>query len=543
MAGLNPGAPVNVRRCRTPSPQVWAAAVSVPGPLSARQLYVNGARANRSSIYFNQASHVTVHASGILVADRGIAGWLDNPPRSPVELIWTGGCKAHAPHCAPGEHSYREARCSVTAVTEVSEHLFNISIAQPCWGNARTSGCSTPSAVANLKSLVLGVGPLNYSSGTSNPGDFFHDVDAGEVLYIPREGEDMSVADVVLPVLETVVAGSGVAAVTFTGIGFEHGAWALSSGPHGYVDDQAGTHVLGATADCAKNWSGPACPLVPIPGNVRFEHSTDIAFVACSFAHFGATALHLDVGTQGATVSRCSFSDVSGSAVQIGAFSDFDQADPAKQTAGNTLADSRVTGLPVEYHGAATVAAFITKNTTVAHNDIWDTPYTGLSVGWGWHSAVGNDSYACCVDVAGNSFARTVQLLFDGGSVYTLGSTPHSRIRQNHIHHQRDFLAALYHDDGSAGWSDTANVIHSLGPNQKARSAAGPCKESMAWCSMWTAFDHDIKVMGNFVDHDCETNAGTRTTISGTVVLNGTSPAGWPKQATDIVAAAGPRAA
>jgi hypothetical protein len=93
--------------------------------------------------------------------------------------------------------------------------------------------------------------------------------------------------------------------------------------------------------------------------------------------------------------------------------------------------------MPREYHGAAAMTSFIARNTTFAHNDISGTPYTALSVGWGWHTAVGNSSYAAGHRVLGNSLHDIVQRLYDGGAVYTLGNQPDSVLAYNHIRGQQ----------------------------------------------------------------------------------------------------------
>ena len=55
-------------------------------------------------------------------------------------------------------------------------------------------------------------------------------------------------------------------------------------------------------------------------------------------------------------------------------------------------------------------------------------------------------------------------MMFDGGSVYTLGNQPGSALTRNHIYEQQHYFkgSALYHDQGSGGWLDKENVVHSL---------------------------------------------------------------------------------
>jgi len=522
---------------------VWGAAVA-PQRLSARQLYVNGRRANRTSFWFNQAARVEVVPSGLVVQDRGVGAWVGGGDEGAIELVWTGGCKAHAPHCAPGEHSYREARCPVASVAQLPgvPGVFNVSVARPCFDNARRSGCGVPSTVQNVLSLVTGLGPLNYSADSGRPGSFFHRAAVGQLLYIPLPGEDMATLAAMLPTAEALVrGGAGLRDVRFDGLVFEHATWLLPSTALGYVDDQSGTHVLGHSSTACDDWGGAACPLAPIPGNVHFENASGVAFQNCTFRHLGGTALHLGRGCQHCVVAGCSFVDVSASAVQIGTIDgDFAEPDPRKRTLNNTLQDSVIADLPVEFRGASAVAAFITRDTTIAHNSIRNAPYSGITLGWGWHTAQGNASYAAHQRVLGNVVDGAMQLLFDGGSLYTLGAQPGSVLARNHFLNQKGFLSAIYHDDGSAGWLDTENVLHSLGKPK--RPGPGDCAASMAWVSAWTPYDHDLVVQGNYADHpNCTIMAALNSTVANTTRLPGADPRQWPAAAQQIAAQAGPR--
>jgi hypothetical protein len=116
--------------------------------------------------------------------------------------------------------------------------------------------------------------------------------------------------------------------------------------------------------------------------------------------------------------------------------------------------------------------------------------------------------------------------------------TPHSLHPFTPPPHPQDFLAALYHDDGSGGWTDHSNVVHGLGKGKG--KGQGVCADCMPWVSMWSPYSHDITVTANYVDCDCVDNAGTRTKVAGTVVV----PTGgvWPAPAQEVIAKAGPRA-
>merc|ERR1712070_885261 len=131
--------------------------------------------------------------------------------------------------------------------------------------------------------------------------------------------------------------------------------------------------------------------------------------------------------------------------------SDWNQTDASKQTWNNTVADSTFRNLPNEYHGAVPITVFIAAGTQIVHNEISNSSYSAVTVGWGWHSEVGNASYARQNAVVGNYIRGSMQLLFDGGDIYTLGDQPGSVAAYNHIQGHLDCVKTngLYHDDGS----------------------------------------------------------------------------------------------
>lgn len=216
----------------------------------------------------------------------------------------------------------------------------------------------------------------------------------------------------------------------------------------------------------------------------------------------------------------------------IGNISDWAEGDVSQQTLNNSLRDCTVSDLPVEYHGAVAVSVFIAANTTLEHNEISGSSYSALSVGWGWHRPDGNSSYARSNRVLGNYIHDSMQLLFDGGDVYTLGSQPGSEVAFNHIHghHGCKKTNAIYHDDGSAHWTDHHNVVQLM-------VAPTPCPDA-AWVSMWTPYVHDCHLYSNFVDSNVTSQHGTNCSVTTTTLF---SPQAVPAAAQAIIHAAGPR--
>jgi len=62
------------------------------------------------------------------------------------------------------------------------------------------------------------------------------------------------------------------------------------------------------------------------------------------------------------------------------------------------------------------VYAGYVSETVISHNEIGHTPYTGLSVGWGWGST---PSYMQNNQLSYNSIHHNMQVLGDGGCIYS----------------------------------------------------------------------------------------------------------------------------
>lgn len=193
-----------------------------------------------------------------------------------------------------------------------------------------------------------------------------------------------------------------------------HATWLRPNGPGGFVDDQAGLQLFNA--------SWPLMMNETIDAAVVVERGEYITATNCTFRHLGGTAVHLQAGTRHSVVAHSSFYDISASAVMIGEVLDWAQTNETLQTLNNTVSDSTAVDLPKEFHGAVALSVLIAASTSLLHNEVGGSSYSAISVGWGWHTPVGNSSYARQNKVFGNYIHDSLQLLFDGGDIYTLGS-------------------------------------------------------------------------------------------------------------------------
>lgn len=106
----------------------------------------------------------------------------------------------------------------------------------------------------------------------------------------------------------------------------------------------------------------------------------------------------------------------------------------------------------------------IVANTRIANNEVREMPYTGVSLGWRWDPK----PTPCRANaVERNHIHHVMQLLSDGGGIYTLGLQPGSFLRENWIHDiprnaGRAESNGMFLDQGTMDFTIEKNVIHGL---------------------------------------------------------------------------------
>ena len=222
------------------------------------------------------------------------------------------------------------------------------------------------------------------------------------------------------------------------GLTFAYATWMGVSGPQGYADDQTGFRVTGPdqpqTLEHAQDTTRT-------PGNLRFAYARNVTFRDNTFEHLGAVGLDFDTGSRGNVISGNRFDDISAAAVQLGGVDvvDHHPAVGGQITRDNRISDNRVTRAAQEFFDAAAIFVGYTTRTTISHNTLSDLPYSGIAIGWGWGMTDPGQFPGCtgCPfqkwrvyetpttsrgnRIIGNRISNYLQLLYDGGGIYSLG--------------------------------------------------------------------------------------------------------------------------
>lgn len=460
-----------------------------------RQIYVAGKRATRAREAASVLGALTRTPDGYEATSRVPQTWRN---QDSVELVYTGFPDAGS--------AWTESRCGVSFISDTGSGSA-IHMKEPCWTNATVNKeaeqtLHMPSAVENARELM------------NRPGDWYYDKPSSTFYYMPLQGEDLGRIEVIAPVLEVLVSGNGaggrpVRNIHFTGITFAHAAWLRPSGPDGFVEVQANVALVG---EPPSEQSLPAAVSFRNGQNIRFERNT--------FVHLGAAGLVIDGGSQGNVVIGNVFTDISGSALRIGDVTT-PNAPGALQDRRNWVIDNYVHDIAVEYRGGVGIMAGYVAETMIAHNEVANVPYTGISLGWGW----GTDSYAESNEISYNHVHGHMLLLSDGGGVYVVSrqgseGSNWSSVHHNYVQDQRNNFGALYFDQGSAYLDVHHNLVVS----------------APYWT--WTNIVHDLIIHDNFSDTGAFRDDGVRLRFENNSL--GPAAAG---QAQSIVDAAGLEAA
>lgn len=314
--------------------------------------------------------------------------------------------------------------------------------------------------------FVNAIGLLN------KPGEWYEDLEAGKIYYWPLKNQDMARAEVIVPAMETLVQFNGtpdlpVSNIRFSGISFYYTSW-LRPSEAGHVPLQAGMYLLDAykllvagTPDKVslenQAWTGRQ------PAAVEASYASGLVFERCQFSHLAATGLDLITGTNHNLVEGCRFNDIGGTAIQIGFFGNaafeahlpYNPTDQREVCQFETIDNNLITDATNEDWGCVGIGIGYAHDITIAHNEVCNINYSGISVGWGWTRTIN-----CMRNnlIHANNIHNFARQMYDVGGIYILSAQPNTVISENYIHHLEkapyahdpNHFQYIYFDEGSS---------------------------------------------------------------------------------------------
>lgn len=281
------------------------------------------------------------------------------------------------------------------------------------------------------------------------PGEWFLDRKTGTLYYLPHPDEDMSKAEVIAPVLAQVVrmlgeplTGSYVEHIAFRDITFAHTEWSLPPDRSGFSQAAVG-----------------------VPGALDGEGVRYCVWENCTIAHIGTYGIELARGCHHNKIGGCLITDLGAGGVKIGETAI--RGNKEEQTFGNEISDCRIVDGGKIFHSAVGIWIGQSYNNWIAHNEIADLYYTGISIGWTWgygpSLAGGNLVQSNHVHHIGIRSNGDGPILSDMGGIYTLGIQQGTVIRSNLWHDIAGIRYGgwgIYFDEGSTGIVAENNIVY-----------------------------------------------------------------------------------
>lgn len=145
--------------------------------------------------------------------------------------------------------------------------------------------------------------------------------------------------------------------------------------------------------------------------------------------------------------------------------------------AGLNIENNYITDVTNEDWGTLGICAGFVRDIRIAHNEISEVSYSGISLGWGWNQDV------CGMRnnrVANNLIHHYARHMYDVAGIYTLGAQPKTLITGNCVHsiyspgyaHDPEHWFYLYTDEGSSFITVRDNWTESM---KFLKNANGPC--------------------------------------------------------------------
>ena len=260
--------------------------------------------------------------------------------------------------------------------------------------------------------------------------EWFLDEKNQKVFLKLPEYENPNSVQIVVPFAQSVIQINGtenkpIKNIHFEGITFRHCNWEIPE------DGYCGVQACYFDARPASGWN-------EVPAAIKVEWAENCTFEKCSFENLGTSGLWFSTGCKSCSVKNSDFIDISANGIMIGEGRDrfidgevWWKVAPEQVAFNNSVENCKIENCGTQFFGAIGIWCGFTSSTTIQNNEIFDLPYSGISIGWEWSPAE-----TPCRDnvIDGNHIHHIMQKLSDGGGIYMLGLQPGSKILNNHIH-------------------------------------------------------------------------------------------------------------
>lgn len=364
------------------------------------------------------------------------------------------------------------------------------------------------------------------------PGEFYFNKKTKEIFYYPFPEEDMSTADTVIGRTEFMLEANGnsstdrIENLTFSNLDFRYGTW-LDVNRTGVSVFQADC-LTDEKMNCTVQSEGRT-----LPAQLQFNNAKNITIKNCNFQNLGSSAVSMIDYVNDSKIEGNVFRDFSGAAVVVGSWRySAETHTPADLCKNIDITNNVIRRNGLEFYGCPSIGIYYAHDVNISNNDISCTPYTSITLGWGWGSVLPKLLDSSNHLVANNRLDDISNSVRDGGHVYMLGEMMNTVVEGNYCTDSED-LGGIYYDNGTAMVTSRNNVVE----NVKRSSVFGTWQEELKYGNQvynnYTDLQKDeFQITANdikkFESQGCRFEAPI-------VIQNGE----WPEEARKIMANAG----
>jgi len=507
---------------------------SVPQGTQTRQLYVDGMLAQRARTEVSRADMAATDAGYKPTAS---AAWLLTMPGiADAEIEGAGAWTSR-----------------FSPIDGVDGDVLTMQ--QPAW-KLNTWGWDTLNSPFHNGPLVV----ENALALLDQPGEWFLNKEAGTLYYKPLAGQNMNSVDVELPTVESLINVAGtldapVHDVTFANLEFSGTTWNAPTST-GFADQQTSSYLATLDGVDTSNFESTRGKVSGIPAGVQVSAAHDITFTDSTFTNFGAnavgigndanaTASGVGLAAHDITVTNSVFTQIAGSAVTAGGYlpDAHHPSDPRMLVSRIQVTNNVIHDVARYYTDNVGVLMTYVSDSVISHNEIFNLPYSGIAVGYGWGipDAGGSSEYVRRgtydyyplystpttmknLRVEGNYVHDVLKIHTDGAPFYNLSASPGTVIRNNYFAGSTNF--GMYFDEGTRFIHTTNNVVTTTG--------------GQWWHANYvnSPLNGDMVTDGNYSNTGSNNSdqAGRNDSYSGNTVV---SDQNWPAPARAIIYNAG----
>jgi len=301
-------------------------------------------------------------------------------------------------------------------------------------------------------------------------GEWCFDKENEIVYYKPYPDESIDNVTVIMPKAERLIYGKGkyggtnntyissvIKNIVFENISFQYTTWTGFEDVGGYAAFQAGFNKNADFPYEHKNDRG-------LNYAVQFDMGRNIKIKNCEFSNLGCGAVRFGVGTKNSQIVNNSIWSCAGPGIHVEDHQrNWTDKEETMLIENIDIVDNTVHDIGTEYYSCVGIYTAHGRNIVIESNEVYNTPYTAISTGWGWNDNGTDEKYRTDVINRDNKIYKNlvhdcVQKLYDGGGIYNMSQQPGMEIQNNVVYNVGGI-------DGRAYYLDTGSMYINMYDN------------------------------------------------------------------------------